>query len=123
MLDFLIWEDNDMPHEEIYTYRRRKSVTWASASSMQRQDSDWLKAVLLCSEGWTVPKISQALKVHQTTIIRHINEYHDGKLKDESQTEELIAHLEAHTYHHVHKIILFVKDKWGISFSISGMNK
>ncbi len=85
------------------------------------------------SEGWTVPKISQALRVHQTTIIRHINEYHDGKFKNdsggsesklnESQTEELIAHLEVNTYHHVHEIILFIKDKWDVSFSIPGMNK
>lgn len=97
------------------------------------KERDRIKAILLRSEGWTVPKISQALRVHQTTIIRHINEYHEGKLKnesggsesklDDSQTEELIAHLEAHTYHHVHEIILFIKDKWGISFSIPGMNK
>ena len=97
------------------------------------KERDRIKAILLRSEGWTVPMISQALRLHQTTIIRHINEYHDGKLKNESggsesklnesQTEELIAHLEAHTYHHVHEIILFVKDKWGISFSIPGMNK
>jgi transposase len=97
------------------------------------KERDRIKAILLRSEGWTVPMISQALRLHQTTIIRHINEYHDGKLKnesggsdsklDESQTEELIAHLEAHTYHHVHEIILFIKDKWDISFSIPGMNK
>ena len=97
------------------------------------KERDRIKAILLRSEGWTVPMISQALRLHQTTIIRHINEYHEGKLKnesggsesklDDSQTEELIAHLEAHTYHHVHEIILFVKDKWGISFSIPGMNK
>lgn len=97
------------------------------------KERDRIKAILLRSEGWTVPIISQALRLHQTTIIRHINEYHDGKLKnesggsdsklDESQTEELIAHLEAHTYHHVHEIILFIKDKWDISFSIPGMNK
>jgi transposase len=97
------------------------------------KERDRIKAILLRSEGWTVPMISQALRLHQTTIIRHINEYHEGKLKnesggsesklDDSQTEELIAHLEAHTYHHVHEIILFVKDKWSISFSIPGMNK
>lgn len=97
------------------------------------KERDRIKAILLRSEGWTVPMISQALRLHQTTIIRHINEYHEGKLKnesggsesklDDSQTEELIAHLEAHTYHHVHEIILFIKDKWGISFSIPGMNK
>lgn len=97
------------------------------------KERDRIKAILLRSEDWTVPKISQALRLHQTTIIRHINEYHDGKLKNESggsegklnesQTEELIAHLETHTYHHVHEIIVFVKDQWNISFSIPGMNK
>ena len=97
------------------------------------KERDRIKAILLRSEGWTVPMISQALRLHQATIIRHINEYHEGKLKnesggsesklDDSQTEELIAHLEAHTYHHVHEIILFIKDKWGINFSIPGMNK
>jgi transposase len=97
------------------------------------KERDRIKAILLRSEGWTVPMISQALRLHQTTIIRHINEYHDGKLKnesggsdsklDESQTKEFIAHFEAHTYHHVYEIILFIKDKWGISFSITGLNK
>jgi len=40
----------------------------------EKKDSDRLKAVLLRSEGWTVPKISQALRVHQATIIRHIKQ-------------------------------------------------
>jgi hypothetical protein len=70
-----------MDHEQIYTYRRRKSLIRASTSSMQR-------GVLLRSEEWTVPKISQALRVHQTTTIRHINEYHEGKLKNESGGSE-----------------------------------
>ena len=41
------------------------------------KERDRIKAILLRSEGWTVPMISQ------TTIIRHINEYHDGKLKND----------------------------------------
>ena len=115
------------------TKEEKASLELQHLQCKDKKDSDRLKAVLLRSEEWTVPKISQALRVHQTTIIRHINEYHEGKLKnesggsesklDESQTEELISHLEAHTYHHVHEIILFIKDKWGISFSIPGMNK
>ena len=117
----------------ILTAEEKASLELQHLQCKEKKDSDRLKAVLLRSEEWTVPKISQALRVHQTTIIRHINEYHEGKLKnesggsasklDDSQTEELIAHLEAHTYHHAHEIILFIKDKWGISFSIPGMNK
>ena len=88
----------------ILTTEEKASLELLHLQCKDKKDSDRLKAVLLRSEGWTVPKISQALRVHQTTIIRHINEYHDGKLKNESggsdskldtsQTEELTAHLE-----------------------------
>lgn len=40
-----------------------------------------LKAVLLRSEGWSIPLISEALRTHQTSIVRHLNEYiESGKL-------------------------------------------
>jgi transposase len=85
-------------------------------SCQDRKEGDRIKAILLRSEGWTVPMISQALRINQSTIIRHIKEYELGKLKNESggssgsftesQTQELIAHIEAHTYHHNHEIVL-----------------
>lgn len=94
---------------------------------------DRIKAILLRSEFWTVSQISQALRLHQSTVIRHIQEYASGKLKNESggsqsrlsqeQTQELIAHLEEHTYHHNHEIILYVKERWGIFFTVPGMHK
>lgn len=40
-----------------------------------RKEGDRIKAVLLRSEGWTVPQISQALRLHQSTIIKHIEAY------------------------------------------------
>lgn len=100
---------------------------------IDRKEGDRIKAILLRSEGWTVPKISQALRIHQSTIIRHIQDYQSGKLKNESggssgqlteaQTEELVAHLEAHTYHHNHEIILYVKERYGVSYTVPGMHK
>ena len=36
---------------------------------------DRIKAVLLRSEGWSTPMIAQALRLHETTIVRHINDY------------------------------------------------
>lgn len=102
-------------------------------SCENRKEGDRIKAILLRSEGWTVPQISQALRLHQTTIIRHIEDYKTGKLKNESggsssqlsevQTQELIAHLEACTYHHNHEIVLYVKERFGISFTVAGMHK
>jgi len=36
---------------------------------------DRIKAVLLRSEGWSVSAIAQALRVHESTITRHIKDY------------------------------------------------
>ena len=97
------------------------------------KERDRIKAILLRSEGWTVPRISQALRLNQSTIIRHIKEYQAGKLKNESggslgqlseaQTQELIAHLETETYHHNHQIVLYVKERFGVSYTVPGMHK
>ena len=55
------------------TEEEKASLELQHLQCKDKKDSDRLKAVLLRSEEWTVPKISQALRVHQTTIIRHIN--------------------------------------------------
>ena len=71
--------------------------------------------------------------IHQSTIIRHIHDYQAGKLKNESggssgqltesQTEELPVHLEEHTYHHNHEIVIYIKERYGVSYTVSGMHK
>ena len=97
------------------------------------KERDRLKAVLLYSEGWSSPQISQALRIHETSVNRHINDYGNDKLKpenggsesalDENQTLELIEHLESHTYHYVHEIIEHIKLKYSVEYSVPGMNK
>lgn len=97
------------------------------------KERDRIKAILLRSEGWTVPNISQALRIHESTVTRHINDYRDGKLKnesggsssylDEKQTAELISHIEAVTYFKVEEIVAYVKNTWSINYSVPGMNK
>lgn len=100
---------------------------------LDRKEGDRIKAVLLRSEGWTVPIISQALRLNKATIIRHLNEYREGKLCNarggsdshlsDSQTQELIAHLDENTYHFVHEIIEYVEKKYSVIYSVPGMNK
>ncbi len=34
---------------------------------------DRIKAVLLASEGWTQTMISQALRIHESTVARHLS--------------------------------------------------
>ena len=98
-----------------------------------RKAGDRIKAILLRSEGWTVPEISQALRLHQSTVIRHVEDYKSGKLKNESggssshlseeQTQELIAHLEEHTYAHNHQIVLYIKEHYGVTYTVAGLHK
>jgi len=101
--------------------------------SIDRKEGDRIKAVLLRSEGWSVPQISQALRRHESTVIRHLNDYREGKLKnnsggsegylDDGQTKFLIAHLEENLYHHNYQIIAFIKAQFNIEFTVSGLHK
>ena len=105
----------------------------AHSAQTNGKERDRLKAILLRSEGWTVPQISQALRLHQSTIIRHIEDYKSGKLKNQSggssshmtdeQTEELIAHLEEHTYAHNHQIVLYIEEHFGVTYTVAGLHK
>ncbi len=97
------------------------------------KERDRIKAVLLRSEGWTVPMIAQALRIHESTVTRHINDYQDDKLTissggsasmlNEAATNELKLHLETNTYRTTQEIIGYVVAKYGVTYSIPGMNK
>ena len=82
-----------------------------------------LKAVLLRSENWKISMIAQALRIHESTITRHINDFltqqkltsdnggSDSFLNTE-QTDLLISHLCENTYFHTYQICQYVKDTW-----------
>ena len=36
---------------------------------------DRIKAILLASEGWSQAMISQALRIHESTVARHLSDY------------------------------------------------
>ena len=92
-----------------------------------------INAVLLRSEGWTVPMIAQALRVHEFTVRRHLNDYREDKLTISSggssiflnqiQTKELISHLEINTYQCSYEIAAYIKKKYNVTYSIPGLNK
>ncbi|MCP4121136.1 MAG: IS630 family transposase [Bacteroidetes bacterium] len=95
---------------------------------------DRIKAVLLASEGWSASMISQALRIHETTVLRHLRDYEQSeKLRPENggssgylsvtQTMALIEHLAEHTYHHTHQIVAYVMEHFGVQYSVPGMNK
>lgn len=95
---------------------------------------DRIKAILLRSEAWLVSDIAQALRVHESTITRHIKDYNShqklnfskggsNSFMSEKQTEALIQHLSEHLYHHTYEIVVHIEESFGISYSVSGLNK
>ncbi len=95
---------------------------------------DRIKAILLYSEGWTQLQISQALRIRPETVRDHLEDYRrTQKLKptnggsrsdlSETQSAQLIEHLEAHTYVKVLSICAFVRDQFCVDFTVSGMTK
>ncbi|MDB6096383.1 MAG: transposase [Francisellaceae bacterium] len=44
------------------------------------KELDRIKAILLRSEDWTIPIIAQALRIYESTVTRHINDYLNDKL-------------------------------------------
>ncbi|CAM3190085.1 Winged helix-turn helix domain-containing protein [Vibrio rarus] len=94
---------------------------------------DRIKAVLFTSEGWSKTMISQALRIHESTVDCHLSDYViSEKLKPENggsqsklsatQTKHLIEHLTEKTYSHTHQIIAYVKEAFGLDYTVSGMN-
>ena len=81
-------------------------------------ESDRLKAIFK-TEGWNLPCIAQALRIHETSVTRFISDYcNSNKLQSESgssesylneeQTKEIISHLGQNTYHKVSDIREFI---------------
>ena len=102
--------------------------------SRDKRSCDRIKAVLLRSEGWSTPMIAQALRLHETSIVRHIDDYvSKNKLApanggshsylNKIQTDEVIAHLMLKTYRCSYDIIEYIWTTHDIRFSISGLNK
>ena len=102
--------------------------------SRDARECDRIKAVLLCSEGWSTPAIAQALRKSEFTISRHLDDYlkkeklnpesggSESHLSDE-QTQQLIEHISEHTYAHTHQIVSYISERWGIKYTVSGLNK
>lgn len=113
---------------------KKKELELMHDSTRDSRVCDRIKAVLLASEGWSNAMISQALRIHETTVARHINDYlQSEKLKPENggsqsrlsaaQTMKLIEHLAEHTYFHTHQIVAYVEAEFGLCYSVAGMNK
>lgn len=113
------------------TYKQKYELENQHDKTRDDRVRDRIKAVLLASEGWSTAMISQALRIHETTVLRHLHDYAQSeKLKPENggsssrlsalQTIALIEHLTEVTYY---QIIAYVLAQFGVCYTVSGMNK
>ena len=98
----------------------------------KRKVADRIKAVLLTHEGWTQEEIATALRICEDSVARHVKDYvtkhkitlesggSESKLSDE-QTAELVKDLEDKTYPDAASIASFVKEKFDVAYTVSGM--
>ncbi len=88
-----------------------------------KRECDRIKAILLASEGWSSVMIAQALRLHETTVNRHISDYlnhrkwkpENGGSQDylsETQIQALIAYLTANLLPTTQVVIRLVKEEW-----------
>ena len=116
------------------TPQQKRQLEQMHDSTRHGRVRDRIKAVLLTYEGWSQTMISQALRIHESTVARHLSDYvMSEKLKHENggsqsklsatKTMNLIEHLTENTYSHTHQIVVYVKKAFGLSYTVSGMNK
>lgn len=112
----------------------RESLKKQHKTEHDKRVADRIKTVLLADKGWTQTKIAEALLIDGETVLKHLHDYvTENKLKHGSggsqsnlntqQAEALIAHLEANTYANAIDICQYVKDTFGVVYSVSGITK
>ncbi len=118
----------------VLTPEQKQQLEQMHNTERDRRVCDSIKAVLLASEGWLPIMMSQALRIHESTVVRHLNDYVlSEKLKPENggsqsrlsdiQTMQLIEHLTEKTYFHTRQIITYVETEFGVSYAVSSINK
>lgn len=116
------------------TEKEKCSLESRHKKCRDKRECDRIKAVLLCDEGWSSIMIAQALRKHEATIVRQLNDFiHKEKLAPESggsdgylnadETRHLNQHLCDVTYLHTHQIAAYVKEAFSVEYSVSGLNK
>lgn len=116
----------------VLSNEEKKALEVQHVKERDRRKADRIKSVLLRSEGWSIGRIAQALRIHNDTVSRYIADYiqdgtfdyqHKGsnELLTQEQSEHLSQHLEDNLYEKVIEIVAYVKATFDVDYTISGM--
>jgi len=135
VLDFYKKEDQTICMSKINLTADQKTALEAQHKcAHDSRKSDRIKAILLRAEGWSLSLIAQALRKHERSIARYVDDYLENKKLESTnggsssklnsvQTDELISHLTDYIYTSQQAIIAYIEKKWSIQYSVPGLNK
>jgi transposase len=118
--------------KQFLTESEKQTLKAKHKKERDKRVCDRIKAVLLHDKGWTYEQIAEALLLNDETVRLHIHDYLSSrKLKPENggssekltevQRQQLLSHLEKHTYLYVKDIIVYVKASFGVTYTVPGM--
>ncbi len=126
MLDFYEKEDQTIRMREINLTADQKTALEAEHKCAHNsRKSDRIKAILLRAEGWSLSLIAQALRKHERSIARYVDDYLENEKLESTnggsssklnsvQTDELISHLTDYIYTSQQAIIAYIEKKWSV---------
>ena len=112
-----------------------KELRLAHRAERNRNAAYKINAIILLGTGWKLKQVEEALLIDDETLRSYIQKYRTGGVKAliatnfqgrhchlmEEQREQLIAELDGSIYLTTQAIIEFVRDAFGIEYSLSGM--
>lgn len=119
------------------TEQQRTELRNIHSMEDKRRYADRIKAVLLLDCGWKLEKISEALLLDEKTIRNYRKLYEEGGVDrlccdelqgrvcelSEQQLRDLGDHLRENVYSSTAEIVAYVKEEFGVNYSISGMTR
>ena len=118
-----------LSQEEILTLKR------AHRSAKKKRDAYRINAIVLLGTGWTIREVAEALFLDDETIRNYLNRYKRGKinalLNDDYkgysgklcglEIVQLDEHLDENTYLSTKEVISYVRKRFQVNYSVSGM--
>src|SRR5262245_54883674 len=115
---------------KILTPLQRSSLLLLHRKEPTKKTADRVKAVLLYDDGWTPPKIAQALLIEESTVRNHIKTYQKEErltpnykgsqpILTTEESMSLSQHLETKVYIKIKDIQAYVKGVFGKEMGIS----
>jgi AraC-like DNA-binding protein len=93
----------------------KKALELCHSKTRDVRESDLIKAVLLSSEGWSVSQISQALRKHETTLLRQCERIYLNEFSSiNALQKDVDDYIEFYNHRRFHETLAYKKNNEGV---------